>query len=138
MLKPTRSFRLLVGISGLLGVAALAVYSVPIPVPPPNAGFREIAEFGTQFHDKILLDAWLQGIGSLLVVIFFLALVYLAQGNERFSGWITTLGATAVLTTTLVDVAFELGAVQGAVDGHPTKVISKQVSAVVFILPLLF
>jgi hypothetical protein len=95
MLKPTRSFRLLVGISGLLGVAALAVYySVPIPVPPPNAGFREIAEFGTQFHDKILLDAWLQGIGSLLVVIFFLALVYLAQGIERFSGWITTLGAT--------------------------------------------
>jgi len=52
MLKPTRSFRLLVGISGLLGVAALAVYySVPIPVPPPNAGFREIAEFGTQFQD---------------------------------------------------------------------------------------
>ena len=91
MLKPTGSFRLLVGISGLLGVAALAVYySVPIPVPPPNAGFREIAEFGTQFHDKILLDAWLQGIGSLLVVIFFLALVYLAQRIERFSGWITT------------------------------------------------
>ena len=125
MLKPTRSFRLLVGISGLLGVAALAVYySVPIPVPPPNAGFREIAEFGTQFHDKILLDAWLQGIGSLLVVIFFLALVYLAQGIERFSGWITTLGATAVLTTTLVDVAFVLGAVQGAVDGHPTTALT--------------
>ena len=73
---------------------------------------------------KTLLDAWLQGIGSLLAVIFFLALVYLAQGIERFSGWITTLGATTVLTTTLLDVAFVLGAVQGAVDGHPTTALT--------------
>lgn len=119
-----RIFRAFVAISGILGVAALGVYySVPLPVPAPNAALRDIVNFGARFHDRIALDAWLQAIGSLLAAIFLLALVYLAKGLERLSGWIASFGIAMVLAMALLDVAITLGALQGAVNGHPATAV---------------
>jgi hypothetical protein len=110
---------------GILGVAALAIYySVPLPLPPPNAGTQELVEFGSRYHNRILLDAWLQGVGSLLAVIFFLALVHMANGTAKLSGWIAILGATTVLAMSLLDVALVLGAMQGAANGHLTTALA--------------
>jgi hypothetical protein len=120
-----RTFRTLTGLSGILGVLALGVYySVPLPLPPPNAGIQEIMDFGAHFHNRILLDAWLQAGGSFLAVIFFLSVIYMARGAEKLSGWIAILGATLVLAMSLLDVALVLGAVQGAMNGHLTAVLT--------------
>lgn len=119
-----RLFRTFTAASGVLGVAALAVYySVPLPLPAPNAPLQDIANFGIRFHDRILLDAWFQAIGALLAAIFLLALVYLAKGIERLSGWIASLGIAMVLAMALLDVTITLGAVQGALNGHPTTMV---------------
>src|SRR5215831_12127582 len=109
---------------GLLGVAALGVYySVPLPLPAPDASIDQIVAFGTRYHDRILLDAWLQAIGSLLAVIFFLAIVYRARGFETLAGWIAFLGIGSVLAMSLLDVVLVFGAMQGAAAGHLTTVL---------------
>ena len=120
-----RTFSVLVSICGILGVAALGVYySVPLPLPLPNASIQKIVEFSARYHNRILLDGWLQGTGSFLAVIFFLGLVHMAGGVYKLSGWIVTLGATTVLAMSLLDVALVLGATQGATNGHPTTALA--------------
>jgi hypothetical protein len=121
----SRVFRTLAGMSGILGVLALGVYySVPLPLPPANAGIQQIMDFGAHFHNRILFDTWLQAMGSFLAVAFFLAVIYMAKGAEKLSGWIAILGATLVLAMSLVDVALVLGAVQGAMNGHLTTALA--------------
>jgi hypothetical protein len=109
---------------GLLGVAALAVYySVPLPLPPAGATIGEIVSFGSRYHDRILLDAWLQAVGSLLAVVFFVAVVHLAGGFQSVAGWITLVGSSAVLAMSLLDVTVVLGSIQGAAAGHLTTAV---------------
>jgi len=115
----TRAGRMAVALCGLLGVAFLGVYySVPLPLPPAAASVQEIVDFSTRYHDRILVDAWLQSSGSLLAVIFFVALVHLARGFAQIAGWIAMLGASSVLAMSLLDVALVLGAMQGVAHGH--------------------
>ena len=109
---------------GLLGVLALGLYySVPLPLPLPDATIEDIVNFGTRYHDRILLDAWLQAVGSLLAVIFFVAVVHLAGGFRRLAGWVALVGSSAVLAMSLLDVALVLGSMQGAAVGHLTTAL---------------
>jgi len=85
---------------------------------------QDIMDFGAQFHNRILLDAWLQAIGSFLAVVFFLSVIYMARGAQKLSGWVAILGATLVLAMSLLDVALVLGAVQGAINGHLTTTLA--------------
>ena len=114
-----------IALCGLLGVAALgAYYSVPLPLPQPNAPIQEITRFGTRYHDRILFDAWLQAVGSFLAVIFFVAVVELAGGFRRLAGWIALLGSSAVLAMSLLDVTLVFGSMQGAATGHLTTALT--------------
>jgi len=65
----------------------------------------------------IVLGGWLQGIGSLLTVLFALALVHLARATNRFAGWATLLAGGAILLVSLVEVTFYLAAAEAAVTG---------------------
>lgn len=60
----------------------------------------------------------LQAIGSLLTVLFALALVHLAGATHRFAGWVTLLAGTTILLVSLVEVTFYLAAAQAAVTGN--------------------
>ena len=114
-----------VALCGLLGVAALGVYySVPLPLPLPGAPIEDIVRFGTRYHDHILIDAWLQAVGSLLAVIFFVAVVQLAGGFRRLAGWIALVGSSAVLAMSLLDVTLIFGSMQGAATGHLTTALT--------------
>ncbi len=64
-----------------------------------------------------MLGGWLQGIGSLLTVLFALALVHLAGATHRFAGWATLLAGAAILLVSLVEVTFYLAAAEAAVTG---------------------
>lgn len=124
-MTPNLSNQRAIALCGLAGVAALGVYySVPLPLPQPNAPIEEIVRFGTRYRDRILLDAWLQAVGSLLAVIFFVAVVELAGGFRRLAGWIALVGSSAVLAMSLLDVTLVFGSMQGAAAGHLTTALT--------------
>ena len=115
----TKLPRLLIALCGILGSVALGIYfSVPFPLPPANATTAQINQFATQYHDAILFDAWLQAVGSLLTVVFAVALVHLAGASNRLAGKLTLLVATIVLGLGLTDATFTIGAVQASANGH--------------------
>jgi hypothetical protein len=102
---------------GILGVLALVASFNVNPGPPANASIAQIVEFGKQYRDSILVGAWLQGIGSLLNVVFVLALVHLAGYADRFLGRLTLLAGVTILNVSLVEIAFYLTAVQSGESG---------------------
>jgi len=75
-------------------------------------------DFGTHYHGAILLDVWLQAAGSLLSVIFALALVHLAGAARRFSGTLVKLAGSVIVGLGLIEGMLELGAIQAATNGH--------------------
>jgi hypothetical protein len=71
------------------------------------------------YQNTIFFDAWLLATGSLLQVVFAIALVYLAGAANRFWGMFTMLAAVAILSVSLFDAAFTIAAVEAAANGHP-------------------
>lgn len=114
-----------IALCGLIAVVALGIYfSVPLQLPSPDAPSGDIVGFVIRYHDRILLDAWLQAVGSLMAVTFFVAVVELAGGFRRVAGWIALVGSSAVLAMSLLDVALAFGCVQGAATGHAMTVLT--------------
>ncbi len=137
---PPVFWRVLTALCGIAGVAALGYYySVPFPFPPPSAAAEQLMAFVSRYHDTILLDTWLQGLGSLLIVAFFVALVSLSGAAHRFAGLMALLASTVNFGLALVDVVFGIAAVQSAASGHPTTgVISFDLTNVfVHVFPML-
>ncbi|GCE21673.1 hypothetical protein [Dictyobacter kobayashii] len=68
----------------------------------------------------ILASSWLQAIGSLLNVIFILALVSMSGAINRLAGWLTALGGVVVLCISLVEVSLYISSVQSVISGNLT------------------
>ncbi len=116
----TKLFRILVALCGLLGVAAL-MFSFSInPAPPAGATIQQIVVWGKQHETLILAGSWLQGVGSLLEVIFMLGLIHLAGATKSLAGWITAFSATVIVGISFVEVSFYLSAIEGGVNGDLT------------------
>jgi len=113
---------LLTSVCGLVGTIALTLYfSAPfnwLPLPPPNATSAEIFVFGTKYHNAILVDTWLQQFGTILSVIFALALVQLAGTSSTLAGRLTLLTATVITSLSLAEGTFVLGALQAGGNRH--------------------
>ena len=107
---------------GLTGTIALTTYfSAPfnfLPLPPPNATAIQVFEFGAKYHSIILLDTWLQQFGTILTVIFILALVHLAGASATLAGKLTLLAAAVVTCLSLAEGTFTIGAVQSGDNRH--------------------
>ena len=112
----------LTAISGFLGTIALSIYfSAPfwlLPLPAADATAEQVSAFGTKYHDIILFDVWLQQIGSILSVIFVLALVHLAGSSQTFAGRLVLLVSGVILALSLAEGTFILAAVQSGSNGH--------------------
>jgi len=85
----TRLSDILIALCGILGIVLLGVYfgvgfAFGLAQLPPDATIAQVVRVATQYHDAWFLGAWLQATGSLLSVVFFLALVHRA-GARR--GW---------------------------------------------------
>ena len=123
IMSGTRTPRVLAALCGIIGTAALvAYYAAPftfMPMPATDATAAQVAVFGAQYHNAILVDAWLQVAGSLLSVVFALALVHLAGVASRFAGRLTLFAGTVAMTLALAESTFELGAVQTGTSGNP-------------------
>jgi hypothetical protein len=111
--------RLLAALSGVVGVITLtAHFLIPPGQPPDTSTLAQLAAFATRNHDAILVSAWLQTTGAVLIALFAVAIVHLAGAQARLSGWVTLLAATIVVVLSLLDSAFIIAAVS-APSSHP-------------------
>src|SRR5262245_37421165 len=66
--RRSRGTRLLVALSGIVGVIALtAHFLVPPGAPPDTPTFAQLTAYGAGNRDAILVSAWLQATGALLI-----------------------------------------------------------------------
>jgi hypothetical protein len=108
----------LAAFSGILGVLVLAIYfSQPLPIPANTSPSSTFALFGNQYHNEVMVGAWIQAIGTLLVSVFFLELVRLA-GATRLSGLVTAFATCALWVVGLVEVVASMAIAQAAGHGH--------------------
>jgi hypothetical protein len=106
----TRLFSILSALCCILGVALLITSFTLNPAPPTNATGTQLAAFGKLYHNEILIGAWLQAISPFLILLFVLAIVYLAGATTRFAGWVSMCGGMLLVIVSLVEVTFFLGA----------------------------
>lgn len=133
---------ILTTLCGIIGPVILVASFVINPAPPADYTTTQLHNFAIQHHNGIVLGGWLQGMGSLLIVVFALALVHLAKATHRFAGWITLLAGATILMVSLVEITFYLGAVQATEIGDTASALAsnnliKAVQHVFLIAPAL-
>ena len=115
------SVRRLVGVSGIIGPVALAVYfATPWLVnwPMGNVTGDQLATFASHHRDLFFVGAWFQGVGSLLSVLFFVGLVHLAGATNRLAGLCTVAACAVLLSLSLVEGAFLITVPLAVAGGH--------------------
>ncbi|HKW41085.1 MAG TPA: hypothetical protein VJN39_07545 [Gemmatimonadales bacterium] len=127
---------------GIVGPLILVGSFVINPAPPAASTIPQLRDFAVRHHDAIVLGGWLQGIGSLLIVVFAIGLVHLADATSRMAGWLTLLAGALIVMVSLVEVTFYLGAVQGTAMGDTASALAsdnlrKAVQHVFLIAPAL-
>ena len=115
--------RILIALCGILGTVLLGTYfgvgfSIGLAQLPPDATMAQVVSVATQYHNLWFLGTWLQATGSLLSVVFFLALVQRAGATARLAGLLTSLGSAVLLAVVLIEGVFTLDLAQAAVNGH--------------------
>ena len=135
-------FRNLAALCGIIGPVILVGSFVINQAPPAGYTIAQLQDFTLQHHNGIVLGGWLQGIGSLLIVLFAIALVHLADATQHFAGWITQLSGATILMVSLAEVTFYLGTVQATEIGDTASALSsanliKAVQHVFLIAPAL-
>ena len=134
--------RTVAGLCGILGAMVLVSSFLMNPAPPADFSLAQLRDFAVHHHNGIVFGAWLQGIGSMLLVLFAIALVHLAGATNQFAGWITLLAGATILMVSLVEITFYLGAVQAAevgdlASGAVSNAMIKAVQHVFLIAPAL-
>jgi hypothetical protein len=100
-------------LSGLSGIAGVVLFMVSFAIanaPPPDATRAELVKFGQQHYAAILWQGWLQAVGPVFIVLFAFALVHMAGAALRLAGWMTLLGASILITVSLIEVTFYIAA----------------------------
>ena len=121
----TRQSRILVALCGILGVAALGVYfAAPFPMPPADATVTQVTEFAERYYNMLFLGAWLQATGSLLSVVFFVAIVHLASAVTRLAGMLTVLASAVLLAVGLFEGALTMDIALASANGHPETALT--------------
>lgn len=113
----TRMFRVLIAITGFIGVVALSASFAINPAPPAGLTIPQVVIWGKEHEILIQAGAWLQAFGSLLKVIFILAILHIAGAMRHFMGLIAAASAVLIMGVSLLEVSFYLSAIAGGVSG---------------------
>jgi hypothetical protein len=97
----------------MLGIAMLIPSFIINPGPPPNPTVAQLITFGNQYHNSIVIGAWLQAVSPFLLILFAFAIVHLAGATTQLVGWMTMMAGTILVMVSLVEVEFYLSAVNG-------------------------
>jgi hypothetical protein len=103
-------FRSVAGLCGLAGSLLLVGSFRMNPAPPPGMGTAALAAWAAPHEGLILLGGWAQGIGSLLIVIFALAVAELGGDASPFGRRLTMLAGATILMVSLMEIVFYLAA----------------------------
>src|SRR5262245_24277182 len=112
--------RRLAAATGLAGAALLAAYfAAPALLGWPYAGDTpaHLAAYALDHARLFYAGAWLQGTGTLLCVVFFLALVELSGTLNRLPGVLVAVGAACLLAVVLVESAMLVAVPMAASSG---------------------
>jgi hypothetical protein len=117
--------RILIALCGILGTVLLGLYfgvgfSVGLAQLPPDTTAAQVVRIGREYRNLWFLGTWLQATGSLLSVVFFLALVQRAGRTASLAGLLTIVGSAVLLAVVLVEGVFTIDLAQAAVNGHPS------------------
>ena len=115
---------ILMALCGILGTVLLGLYfgvgfSVGLAQLPPDATVTQVVSLGKEYRNLWFLGTWLQGTGSLLSVVFFVALAHRAGRAASLAGMLTIVGSAVLLAVVLVEGVFTIGLSQAAINGHP-------------------
>jgi hypothetical protein len=121
----TQLSRILIALCGILGTVLLSLYfgvgfSVGLAQLPSDTTAAQVVSIGKEYRNLWFLGTWLQATGSLLSVVFFLALVQRAGRTASLEGLLTIVGSAVLLAVVLVEGVFTIDLAQAAVSGHPT------------------
>jgi hypothetical protein len=105
----TRTAAVWAAVSGVVGTCLLGISFAINPGPPTNATSAQVTAFLQQHHDAILWGSWLQAVGPVLIVVFTLAIVFLAGATTRLAGWMTLFGAATLMTVNLIEITGYIG-----------------------------
>jgi len=105
--------RVLIALSGILGTVLLGLYfgvgfSTGLAQLSSAATQTQVVSVATQYHTLWYLGTWLQATGSLLSVVFFLALVQKSGATARLAGLLTTVGSAVLLAVVLIEGVFTI------------------------------
>ncbi len=119
----SRVSAVLIPLSGIAGIILLGLYfglgfSLGLAQLPPSATLEQVIGAATQYYNLWFMGTWLQATGSLLTVIFFIALVHRANAATRLAGMLTILGSAVLLTVVLMEGVFTIDLAQAAANGH--------------------
>lgn len=120
---PAQLSRILIALCGIIGTVLLALYfgvgfSAGLAQLSSSATQAQVVSVATQYHSLWYLGTWLQATGSLLSVIFFLALVQRAGATGRLAGLLTIVGSAVLLAVVLIEGVFTIDLAQAAANGH--------------------
>jgi hypothetical protein len=115
-----RTFRLLVAACGLAGTLCLTVYfAAPAFTSWPYAGAApdRLAAYALAHQSLFYAGAWFQATGTLLCVVFFLAIVQLSGAGGRVAGLVVVVASASLLAIVLVEGVFLVAVPQAASSG---------------------
>lgn len=81
------------------------------------------------------MGGWMQIIGTLLCVLFALALVHMAGATSRLSGVLTLFGTTVLICVGLAEMTCYIGATSG--DETTVRVVSTMIPALQHAYPII-
>jgi len=100
------------------GVPTLIAGFAVNPGPPPGSTVAQLTAFGSAHQTTVLLGGWLQITGTLLCLLFALALTQRAGAAGTFAGQLTLFGSVVLTGVGLA----EFSGYALAVSGDPTVV----------------
>ena len=115
--------RILIALCGILGTVLLGLYfgvgfSTGLAQLSSAATLTQVVSVATQYHTLWYLGTWLQATGSLLSVVFFLALVQKSGATASLAGLLTIVGSAVLLAVVLIEGVFTIDLAQAAANGH--------------------
>ncbi len=109
--------RVAAGLCGLAGPLILVASFVVNPSPPPGLSPAALSAWAGPRTGPLLLDGWMHGMGSLLIVIFALGLVHLSGAAHSLMARLVRFVGGIILMISLIEMTFYLTAAQAIAGG---------------------